>query len=139
MPGILDSHHHIIEPFVKALTGGERAQLWKRFWLPLEASLTEGTAYLGAAWTFLEAMRGGITTIVDHGIRTREIANAIHRAAADTGIRLVSFRAIFLSADPPERGVEASYETVRRWVLKFGPAIARNLRPPASAGRSLAS
>ncbi|MDB5410168.1 MAG: family transposase [Rhodospirillales bacterium] len=25
------------------------------------------------------------------------------------------------------RGVEASYETVRRWVLKFGPAIARNL------------
>jgi 5-methylthioadenosine/S-adenosylhomocysteine deaminase len=114
MPGILDSHHHIIEPFVKALTGGERAQLWKRFWLPLEASLTEGTAYLGAAWTFLEAMRGGITTIVDHGIRTREIANAIHRAAADTGIRLVSFRAIFLSADPPERGAEANYETVRR-------------------------
>ena len=27
-----------------------------------------------------------------------------------------------------ERGVEASYETVRRWVLTFGPAIARNLR-----------
>lgn len=27
-----------------------------------------------------------------------------------------------------ERGVEASYETVRRWVSKFGPAIARNLR-----------
>ncbi|KAA0684893.1 IS6 family transposase [Azospirillum brasilense] len=27
-----------------------------------------------------------------------------------------------------ERGVEVSYETVRRWVLKFGPAIACNLR-----------
>src|ERR1700692_4099909 len=27
-----------------------------------------------------------------------------------------------------ERGLEASYETVRRWVLKFGPAIARQLR-----------
>jgi putative transposase len=27
-----------------------------------------------------------------------------------------------------ERGIEASYETVRRWVLKFGPAFARNLR-----------
>ncbi|GLR77459.1 hypothetical protein GCM10007856_01270 [Azospirillum oryzae] len=27
-----------------------------------------------------------------------------------------------------ERGVEVSYESVRRWVLKFGPAIARNLR-----------
>jgi putative transposase len=27
-----------------------------------------------------------------------------------------------------ERGIEASYETVRRWVLKLGPAFARNLR-----------
>jgi putative transposase len=25
-----------------------------------------------------------------------------------------------------ERGIETSYETVRRWVLKFGPAFARN-------------
>ena len=27
-----------------------------------------------------------------------------------------------------ERGLDVSYETVRRWVLKFGPAIARELR-----------
>src|SRR5215204_2879409 len=27
-----------------------------------------------------------------------------------------------------ERGIEISYETVRRWVLKFGPMFARNLR-----------
>src|SRR5215204_3664493 len=27
-----------------------------------------------------------------------------------------------------ERGLNLSYETVRRWVLKFGPAFARNLR-----------
>ena len=27
-----------------------------------------------------------------------------------------------------ERGLDVSYETVRRWVLKFGPAYARNLR-----------
>ena len=27
-----------------------------------------------------------------------------------------------------ERGIETSYETVRRWALKFGPAFARNLR-----------
>jgi putative transposase len=34
-----------------------------------------------------------------------------------------------------ERGLELSYETVRRWVLKFGPVIARRLRrrrPPPS-------
>ena len=27
-----------------------------------------------------------------------------------------------------ERGLDVSYETVRRWVLKFGPAIAKRLR-----------
>src|SRR6201993_5251690 len=27
-----------------------------------------------------------------------------------------------------ERGLEGSYETVRRWVVKFGPVIARRLR-----------
>src|ERR671938_1047123 len=27
-----------------------------------------------------------------------------------------------------ERGIQVSYETVRRWVLKFGPMFARNLR-----------
>ncbi len=27
-----------------------------------------------------------------------------------------------------ERGLDISHETVRRWVLKFGPAFARNLR-----------
>ena len=27
-----------------------------------------------------------------------------------------------------ERGLDVSYKTVRRWVLKFGPMIARNLR-----------
>src|SRR4028118_1129225 len=28
-----------------------------------------------------------------------------------------------------ERGLDVSYETVRRWVLKFGSAFARRLRP----------
>src|ERR671917_188935 len=27
-----------------------------------------------------------------------------------------------------ERGLDISYETVRRWMLKFGPAVARRLR-----------
>src|SRR3712207_8166913 len=29
---------------------------------------------------------------------------------------------------PAERGLDISYETVRRWVLKVGPAIVRHLR-----------
>ena len=36
-----------------------------------------------------------------------------------------------------ERGLDLSYETVRRWVLRFGPLIARRLRrrPPRPSDR----
>jgi len=27
-----------------------------------------------------------------------------------------------------ERGIDVSYEAIRRWILKFGPAIAANVR-----------
>ena len=33
-----------------------------------------------------------------------------------------------------ERGLDVSYETVRRWVLKFGPLFARELRRRRSRG-----
>jgi putative transposase len=36
-----------------------------------------------------------------------------------------------------ERGIETSYESIRRWALKFGPLFARNLRrlrPRTAAG-----
>src|SRR5215831_2463040 len=36
-----------------------------------------------------------------------------------------------------ERGLEVSYETVRRWVLKFGPLIARQLRRHRPPGRAI--
>src|SRR5829696_1997695 len=31
-----------------------------------------------------------------------------------------------------ERGIEVTYESIRRWVLAFGPVIARRLAGPAS-------
>ena len=90
VPGFLDVHHHVIEPFAKALTAGEPAQIWKRIWMPLEATATPERCYLGAKWTFLESLRGGITTVVEHAIRARECIDAVNRAADDCGIRLVS-------------------------------------------------
>src|SRR4051812_18680067 len=39
-----------------------------------------------------------------------------------------NFRSTLSQALRAERGLEVSYETVRRWVLKFGPGIARKLR-----------
>ena len=41
-----------------------------------------------------------------------------------------------------ERGIDVSYETVRRWIAKFGPQITRNLRrrqarPGGRSGRQM--
>jgi 5-methylthioadenosine/S-adenosylhomocysteine deaminase len=90
IPGIIDCHHHVIEPFAKAIAFGEPAQMWKRIWLPLEAVATVESAYYAAKWTFLEALRGGVTTITEHAVRDLELVDAVNRAAEDTGIRLVS-------------------------------------------------
>ena len=38
-----------------------------------------------------------------------------------------------------ERGLDISYETARRWVLKFGPLFARELRSTPAANLSAAS
>jgi putative transposase len=37
-----------------------------------------------------------------------------------------------------ERGLDLSYESVRSWVLKFGPAIARGLRTVPSSTERIA-
>ena len=58
--------------------------------MPLESTATPELCYLGAKWTFLESLRGGITTVVEHAIRSRDCIDAVNRAAADCGIRLVS-------------------------------------------------
>ena len=34
-----------------------------------------------------------------------------------------------------ERGIEVSHETIRRWVIAFGPAIARRLRAQSPTPR----
>ena len=38
-----------------------------------------------------------------------------------------------------ERGLDVSYETVRRWVLKFGPQFARRLRATPAPEFAMAS
>lgn len=38
-----------------------------------------------------------------------------------------------------ERGIEVSYEAIRDWCRKFGPQIAKNLKPAAGAVAAVAS
>lgn len=90
IPGFVDAHTHVGQIFGKALIGGEPAQIWRRIWHPMERDMTEEQCYITAKWAFWEALRGGFTKVVNYGLNNLVKNAGVHRAAVETGIRLVS-------------------------------------------------
>ncbi|MEM1361580.1 MAG: amidohydrolase family protein [Pseudomonadota bacterium] len=90
VPGFVDAHTHVGQIFGKALIGGEPAQIWRRIWHPMERDMDEEQSYLSAKWAFWEALRGGFTKVVNYGLNGLDKNAGVHRAASETGIRLVS-------------------------------------------------
>jgi cytosine/adenosine deaminase-related metal-dependent hydrolase len=89
MPGFIDAHHHLSQSYGKALAFGEPSEIFRRIWVPLEASMTEDDAYLAAKLAALEALRGGFTTVVDAGTRSVAGLDSIAAACRETGLRTV--------------------------------------------------
>ncbi|MBL8384562.1 MAG: amidohydrolase family protein [Burkholderiales bacterium] len=89
MPGFVDTHHHLTQSLGKALAFGEPSEIFRRIWVPLEASLDERSLYVSAKLAALEALRGGFTTVCDAGTRAHGGLEAIARATGDAGIRCV--------------------------------------------------
>lgn len=90
IPGFVDAHTHVGQIFGKALIGGEPAQIWRRIWHPMERDMDEEQCYLTAKWAFWESLRGGFTKVVNYGLNGLDKNRGVHRAAVETGIRLVS-------------------------------------------------
>ena len=99
VPGFIDAHTHLGQAFGKAITGGEPAQIWRRIWAPLETSYDVETVYVSAKWMCLEALRGGFTGIANFAVMNGDKTEAVHRAAKDVGIRLVSCTGSALPVD----------------------------------------
>lgn len=89
MPGLIDTHTHLTQSFGKALAFGEPSEIFRRIWVPMEATLDADAAYLAAKLSALEALRGGFTTVVDAGTRSEAGLDAVANATRDAGIRCV--------------------------------------------------
>lgn len=113
VPGIVDCHAHAGQTFGKSLIGGEPTQIWRRLWVPLEDALTPERSYVSAKWMFLEALRGGFTTLVNFNRNSPENNEAVHQAAHDTGLRLVSGVAASTDSESPEAVIAAIEAHVR--------------------------
>jgi 5-methylthioadenosine/S-adenosylhomocysteine deaminase len=89
MLGFVDAHHHLTQAFGKALAFGEPSEIFRRIWVPLEASMDEDPVRLAARLAAFEALRGGFTTAVDAGTRAVAHTAALADAAHETGLRCV--------------------------------------------------
>ena len=101
VPGFVDAHTHLGQAFGKSFVFGEPSQIWQRIWGPIEGALTPDLARLSATLMFLEALRGGFTTIVNFAMADEERTAAVHAAAAMVGVRLVSCTGASDLADYP--------------------------------------
>ncbi|MGJ8617279.1 MAG: amidohydrolase family protein [Sulfitobacter sp.] len=118
IPGFIDAHTHLGQAFGKAITGGEPAQIWRRIWVPMESSYDPETVYVSAKWMFLEALRGGFTTINNFAVLDQEKAAAIHRAANDVGVRLISSTGGALPVDGHEKTSAKAIENTIKSTLE---------------------
>jgi cytosine/adenosine deaminase-related metal-dependent hydrolase len=89
MPGLIDAHTHLTQSLGKALAFGEPSEIFRRIWVPMEASLQPEAAYLSTKLASLEALRGGFTTVVDAGTRSESGLDAVAQAVRDVGVRCV--------------------------------------------------
>ncbi|MGE8318491.1 MAG: amidohydrolase family protein [Comamonas sp.] len=89
MPGMIDVHHHLTQSFGKSLAYGEPSEIFRRVWVPLEASLDDEFVYLVSKLAALESLRGGFTTVCDAGTRAKGDIAALARATQEAGLRCV--------------------------------------------------
>lgn len=89
MPGMIDAHHHLTQSFGKSLAYGEPSEIFRRVWVPLEASLDDEFVYGVSKLAALESLRGGFTTVCDAGTRAKGDIAALATATQEAGLRCV--------------------------------------------------
>jgi cytosine/adenosine deaminase-related metal-dependent hydrolase len=89
MPGFVDTHHHLTQSFGKSLAYGEPSEIFRRVWVPLEASLDDEFVYLAGKLAALESLRGGFTTVCDAGTRAKGELARLADAVREAGLRCV--------------------------------------------------
>ncbi len=90
MPGMINSHEHLFQTFVRGLSDNRPLMDWLReiVW-PISAAMTADDMYLAAMVGLVENLHGGATAVIDHQYLHTDPGNddAACRAAADLGIR----------------------------------------------------
>jgi 5-methylthioadenosine/S-adenosylhomocysteine deaminase len=89
-PGLINTHTHLLQTFLKGLGEGLRLYEWVRVVTgPSVPCMTSRDAYLAALLGGLEAVRSGVTTVVDYQypLPDRNLYRSVAQAFRDLGLR----------------------------------------------------
>ncbi len=107
LPGTVNAHCHTFQSLLRGLGDDLDFMQWRdRVLYPYSARLDREAIHLGAAFAFGEMLLHGATTCVDFFYlqdEGNENAEAVIRAARDTGIRLVLARTMYDWEGAPRR------------------------------------
>lgn len=94
LPGLINAHTHCYSAFARGLTKARPADTFagvlKNLWWRLDSALTTEDCYYSALITFLDCIRQGTTTVIDHHASPNAAPgslSAIERAVKATGVR----------------------------------------------------
>lgn len=118
LPGTVNAHCHTFQSLLRGLGDDMDFMAWRdRVLYPYSTRLDREGIYLGAAFAFAEMLLHGATTCVDFFYLQdagNDNAEAVIRAARDTGIRLVLARTMYDWDGAPARYREAPRDAARR-------------------------
>jgi 5-methylthioadenosine/S-adenosylhomocysteine deaminase len=140
MPGMINSHTHLFQTFLRGLADDKPLLEWLRtaIW-PVAQAMTEEDAYVAALLGLVENLRGGATAVIDHQYVHTEPGNddGVFRAAQETGVRFLlargwadtNYHPAFM--ETPDRILAEMERLYDRWHgaangrlrLEFGPLI----------------
>ena len=118
LPGTVNAHCHTFQSLLRGLGDDMDFMRWRdRVLYPFSTRLDREGIYLGAAFAFAEMLIHGATTCVDFFYLQdagNDNAEAVIRAARDTGIRLVLARTMYDWEGAPARYRETPADAARR-------------------------
>jgi 5-methylthioadenosine/S-adenosylhomocysteine deaminase len=116
LPGLINAHTHAAMALFRGLADDLPLEEWLNSYIfPAESRLNRDFVYWGTKLAVAEMLLGGTTTFCDMYL----FADAVARAAAETGIRAVVGEVLYdfpsPNYGPPEAGLKFSEELCRDW------------------------
>lgn len=95
LPGLINAHEHIYSEFARGCSfpGGPAhgfRDVLEKVWWPLDRALSLEDTYYSALCTYIECIKNGVTTVIDHHASYGAIEGSlseIAKAAEQTGVR----------------------------------------------------